>query len=403
MPVLPQLRFDLDFMPSPLEDRPGLLIRDTFRFSDTTLILPPPLVPLLRFFDGKHEERELHHGLFELTGEVDVGPLTQHLVESLDHAGFLINERFLGLREAKMEAFRQLPDRQPAHAGGGYPEEAGALRGMMERYLNPDGVPGGETARVGIAAPHASPDASWESYREAYLGLPAEAGERTFVILGTSHYGAPERFGLTRKNYVTPFGAARTDQEAVEFLARRVPGAVEMEDYCHSIEHSIEFQTVFLQAVYGPEVKVLPVLCGPFGRSLYQGGMPEEDEGVAAFLEALREWRAGPGREAYWVLGVDMAHVGRRYGDEEGVQAGDEQMARVEERDRARLAAIERGDAEGYWGLVQPDHDDLRWCGSAPIYTFLRTAPEVRAELKRYQQWNIDGESVVSFAALHFG
>ena len=150
-------------------------------------------------------------------------------------------------------------------------------------------------------------------------------------------------------------------------------------------------------------MKVLPVVCGPLGGGLYQGGRPEEDEGVAAFLEALREWRAGPGLEAYWVLGVDMAHVGRRYGDEEGVQAGDERMERVEERDRARVAAIERGDAEGYWGLVQPDHDDLRWCGSAPIYTFLRTAPEVRAELKRYQQWNIDGESVVSFAALHFG
>ena len=60
--MLPRLRFDLDFMPSPLEERPGLLMRDSFRFSETTLILPPPLVPLLRLCDGNHEERELHHG-----------------------------------------------------------------------------------------------------------------------------------------------------------------------------------------------------------------------------------------------------------------------------------------------------------------------------------------------------
>ena len=34
------------------------------------------------------------------------------------------------------------------------------------------------------------------SYRAAYAGLTREAyADRTFVVLGTSHYGAPERFG----------------------------------------------------------------------------------------------------------------------------------------------------------------------------------------------------------------
>ena len=31
-------------------------------------------------------------------------------------------------------------------------------------------------------------------------------------MLGTSHYGTPERFGLTRKPYATPFGPAGTDE-----------------------------------------------------------------------------------------------------------------------------------------------------------------------------------------------
>ena len=35
---------DLDFMPSPVEDRPGLLIRDPYHFSEVTLIVPPALV-----------------------------------------------------------------------------------------------------------------------------------------------------------------------------------------------------------------------------------------------------------------------------------------------------------------------------------------------------------------------
>ena len=31
-----------------------------------------------------------------------------------------------------------------------------------------------------------------------------------------------------------------------------------MEDYCHAVEHSIEFQVMFLQSIFGPDIKVLP-------------------------------------------------------------------------------------------------------------------------------------------------
>ena len=46
----------------------------------------------------------------------------------------------------------------------------------------------------------------------------------------------------------------------------------------------------------------------------------------------------------------------------------------------------------GFWNLVQENHDDLKWCGSSPFYTFLKTAPDVRGELLRYEQWNIDDQ-----------
>ena len=49
---LPVFRRDLDIMPSPIEDRPGLLLRDSFRFSDATLVIPPPLIATLELFDG---------------------------------------------------------------------------------------------------------------------------------------------------------------------------------------------------------------------------------------------------------------------------------------------------------------------------------------------------------------
>ncbi len=113
--------------------------------------------------------------------------------------------------------------------------------------------PATEDSLIGIATPHVSPFGGWESYRDAYSMLPPSHQDRTFVVLGTSHYGEPDRFGLTHKPFVTPFGESMTDGRLVDELAEAAPEAVRMEDYCHAIEHSIEFQVLFLQYLVRPE------------------------------------------------------------------------------------------------------------------------------------------------------
>jgi predicted class III extradiol MEMO1 family dioxygenase len=77
-------------------------------------------------------------------------------------------------------------------------------------------------------------------------------------------------------------------------------------------------------------------------------------------------------------------------------------MLTVAERDRQRIDRMIDGDAAGFWDLVQENRDDLKWCGSSPIYTFLKARPSARGKLERYEQWNIDQESVVSFAGITF-
>ena len=290
---------------------------------------------------------------------------------------------------------------------------------------------------IAIAAPHVSPFGGFDCYRAAYRALRPEHRERTFVILGTSHYGEPDRFGLTRKNFVTPFGEAVTDTALADELAAAAPRAVEMEDYCHATEHSIEFQVTFLQHVLdgpvrtssllaadgrpmmtggllGPDgrpigggsrgnpVRILPILCGAYAHSIYEGGMPEDNEHVARFIGALGEIAARRSRELVFVLGVDMAHMGARYGDQTAAIAGEPEMKAVEERDRARIAALSSGDSKGYWELVQQNQDDLKWCGASPFYTFSKALPHARGSLRRYDQWNIDEQSVVSFAGMTF-
>jgi AmmeMemoRadiSam system protein B len=404
--MLARLRPTLDFMPSPLADRPGILIRDAFRFSDATLILPPALAGCLEFFDGNHSELDLRAYLVQLTGDLDVSSLVGHLTDTLASVGFLEDDNFARIKDAAESAFARASVREPVHAGSGYPSESAELRKTFAEYLTgssvaPDRASDNRPA-IAIAAPHVSPFGGVEAYRAAYQALTPVDAQRTFVILGTSHYGAPDRLGLTRKPFVTPFGEAETDTALVDQLAATAGDGAFMEDYCHAVEHSIEFQVVFLQYLFGPGIRIVPVLCGSYARSLYKGGLPEADERVRRSLGALGELAAKEGDRLLWVLGVDMAHMGRRYGDGFEAKAGLGEMEEVARRDAARIECMEQGDVRGFWNLVQENRDDLKWCGSAPIYAFMKAVPQARGELLKYQQWNIDEQSVVSFAGVRF-
>ncbi len=388
-------------MPSPVEDRPGLLIRDSLRYSDAILIIPPDLIQCLTYFDGEQTMRDLHEVLYRMSGDLRSGELGDQLAEALTRSGFLDDENFAQLREARHREFAEAPVRMPAHAGSGYPDDAEELTSVMQHWMG-DARNAGDESVIGIAAPHVSPEGGYESYRAAYSKLGPSLRDKTFVILGTSHYGAPDKFGLTRKSYLTPFGEARTDRALVDELANAAGGAIGMEDFCHSTEHSIEFQVVFLQSIFGPDIQVLPILCGSYFRSIYGGGMPEDDENVTRFLGSLGDIAAREENRLCWVLGVDMAHMGVRYGDQFEAIANADEMLAVSERDRLRMDRIASGDPAGFWEMVRENRDDLKWCGSSPFYTFLKVRPNARGTVDRYEQWNIDAQSVVSFAGMSF-
>src|ERR1700682_6541143 len=283
-----RLRVNLDFLPAPDPDRPGLLIRDAYRYSDATLIIPPALVECLRCFDGEATELDLRAELVRITGDLNVSELERNIIDTLAISGFLEDENYARMREERHRHFAGEPRREATHSGSAYPNEPGALRETLGGWMN--GASRTGTKRLmGIAAPHVSPEGGWKSYQAAYSALTPDYKDRTFVVLGTSHYGEPERFGLTRKPFVTPLGESAVDLRLVDKLVNDAPGAILMEDYCHSIEHSIEFQVLFLQYCYGPDIRILPILCGSYARSIYKGGAPEDDEKVRRFLGTLGE------------------------------------------------------------------------------------------------------------------
>jgi AmmeMemoRadiSam system protein B len=135
---------------------------------------------------------------------------------------------------------------------------------------------------------------------------------------------------------------------------------------------------------------------------VHAGGFPEDDELVKRFLGTLGEIAEREKERLFWVLGVDMAHIGMRFGDKCAAHANQDEMHVVRERDMLRIERVNASDARGFWDLIKENQDDLKWCGSSPIYTFMKAVPGARGSLHRYEQWNIDENSVVSFAGISF-
>jgi len=398
---LPRLRLGLDIFPSPIPERSGLLLRDPFRYSENIIIIPSPIASGLLYFDGEHTELDLQAHFSSLFGQMVFSDTVEALVEALRSQGFLETEEFARLRERRHAEFAAAPLRTPAHAGAAYPDEEASLREKLNEYLrHSNGRP--SSPIIGLAAPHVSLEGGWACYAAAYSRLDHELAGKTIIILGTSHYGEPEKFGLTRKSFVTPLGTLPVDTDLVDWIVERAGDSVILEDYCHAIEHSIEFQCIFLQQTLGSDFKIVPILCGPFAQGLISGQPPESDPSVERFFQVLGEMAELHRSRLFWVLGIDLAHIGRRYRDAFIARAEQGKMVEVRELDAERLRHICEGHRAEFFELVKPDHDRLKWCGFPPLYTFLQAVSGARGNLLKYDQWNIDEQSVVSFAALEF-
>jgi hypothetical protein len=425
--VLPVLRRTLDILPSPEADRPGLLLRDPLHYAEAILYVPPAWALALRCLDGEHTELDVQELLTRATGGLVFSNEVRQFVGVLRQEGFLETEEFHRRREQRHKEFRELRERPPAHAGSAYPESAAEIREAFAGYFSSVELPAGRPDNlVGVAAPHVSPEGGRNCYAETYGRLAAipSLAERTFLVLGTSHWGAPGKFGLTHKPFVTPLGTLRVDDEMVSWLERRAAEAVTSEDYCFAIEHSIEFQCVFLQYALGPELKIVPILCGPLGESppaesvdqmvnaapgeagtadpMVRARPAGSEQGTESFLGALAELAEKHKDRLFWVLGIDLTHLGRRYGSPFIAAANQGRMAEVAEQDRRRLDLVCAGDHRSFLELVTTGGDELNWCGYSALYAFLRAVDNARGRLLRYEQWNIDPQSVVSFASLEF-
>jgi AmmeMemoRadiSam system protein B len=298
--------------------------------------------------------------------------------------------------------------RPATHAGGAYAGEPGALAAQIEGFFtHPDG-PGPDSPasprRPGrplraLLAPHIDFHRGGPVYAWAYREVRRTDAD-LFVVLGTCHAGMDDPFALTRKAFDTPLGPVPVDREFCDDLGRRYGADLLASETSHRNEHSIEFQAVMLRHVLGERpFSIVPVLASYLHEAVWAKADPERDARVPRFIDALLSSMAAARRRVCVIGGVDLAHVGPRFGDAE--PNSPESLQAVEAADLEMLEAVTAVDPTAFFASVAHDGDRRRICGLSPIYTLLRAMPGASGELIRYRQWP-DPEGAVSFCAVAY-
>ncbi len=407
---LPPLRH-LDIFPAEQDGQQVVVLRDPSGIFDEMIALPIPAFYIVSCFDGVNGIPEVQAAFREQFGQQVRAEDIEGLVERLDGYRLLQSPRFEEKRKELEAEYATRTLRPACHAGEAYPDSPDALRAAFDAYFTLEGgagKPGGiQTDRqiAGLVLPHMDPRCSGAC---ASWGLKALAESPTpdvCVILGTAHQPIPHQYSLSAKDYDTPLGPIVCDMEFVEglrkeFAAERMDGG----ELVHKAEHSIEFQAMFLRALYHdrPDVpKIAPILCGSFHEMVEDGKSPSESAEASDFWQAMRQTVADSGKSVCYIAGADLAHMGRKFGDEQGVS--DDLIASVRKRDLEMLGFLEQGDAEGFFRHIESEKDSRKICGMPPMYTMMQCMGGAQGELLRYD-YNIEPatDSMVSFCSMAF-
>jgi AmmeMemoRadiSam system protein B len=147
--------------------------------------------------------------------------------------------------------------------------------------------------------------------------------------------------------------------------------------------------------------KIVPILVSSFHAMVVNQTLPEKSERVGTFLASLRDLACREEREVCLVAGVDLAHVGRQFGDREPVT--EEFLKWVEAEDGRLIERLAALDPSGFFNEVAKDGDRRKICGFSPLYSLIHLLDGHRAtHLKYSQAFTPETASAVTFTSMIF-
>jgi hypothetical protein len=391
----------IDSVPIEHEGQKLIIIRDPLRLAETNLTLSMSAYWIVCHLNGNNSInliKETYKKTFNT--DVDISEI-EKLIDALDKSLFLDNEYFRSYERSVIQEFSDNPVRPSALAGKSYPKDALELSKMLDGFL--DDKPSNGTAPFAVIAPHIDISAGGPAFGSAYARLKNSRAE-TFVILGIGHNLSADFFACTDKPFETPLGKTDTDADFLKNLESDFGEPIYNEAFAHKNEHSIEFQALFLQKLFGKDTgskKIVPILLS-FPENIDEIDHPVFNlRRIEKFSNALKKGVNAMGDRVALIAGIDLAHIGARFGHTDG--AGPKRLEALEQDDRKLLDFVANGNKEEFVAYMKEINALNHVCGFPALWMLFDLLGERKGSLLDYRQ-SIEGdnESAVSFAAMAF-
>ncbi len=398
--AMPPLRSDIDIVPFTENGEELVVLHDRRGYAAEPMLLYASVLPVAELANGQRTAQQIAEIVGSSSGQKIEADQIAEFFASIDRAGYLESESFRSKRTQRDNEFLNSTVREAACAGTSYTGNAAELRRFLDEVMQSATHRTVEGNASAVVVPHIDLRVGAECYAPAYRALQTTDAD-LFVVIGTSHYGWKDLFILTEKDFRTPLGVVKTDVELVRALQAALPFELQPDELAHRDEHSIEFQLLFLQHLFADrQFTVLPVLVTSFQPFIDRDILPAEADRFREFIAALRSVVQASGRRAVFIASADMAHIGRKFGDDVPAET---LLPALETEDADILHSITSVDTAGFFHGIAAVDDRRRICGLPPVYTMLEAARPARGTLLDYRQWNErETESAVTFASLAF-
>ena len=398
----PTLRRDLEFVPVQHGGQQLILIRDHLGLVQEGKAVAPPLYQLMTLLDGTKTMRDLQMELMRQKGGVLVGmDEVKGLLADLDESYLLDSEGFRKARDQIIAGFASKRVRPCSHGGRSYPDNPPELKNRLDEILAsrpPAAEPEGKIKA--LVSPHIDLSVGYKVYSSVYQMLKYTAPSRV-VMLGVGHQVVSDLFCLTDKDFETPLGVIKGEPSLVHKLREAGGDIIAANDFAHRSEHSIEFQLIFLQHILQRvSFTIVPILCGFVQPCLAEYSRNAYLERTAPFLNVLKEIVRDPDRETLLVAGIDLSHIGPKFGHE---MPAEYLKGQSEVHDKNLLQYLSALDADNLWQESRGVKDRFNVCGFSALACLLEVLPPCKGQILDYQVWHEEPtRSAVSFAAVVF-
>ncbi len=396
----PKLRM-LEPLPINHEGKNLVVLRDPTRLSDKSLTVSPAAYWITTLLNGEISMKELHEKFKQqFNTEIPLGDI-ESLVGLLDKSFFIDNENFESYKNYITFLFHGETVRKSALAGTSYPKDKDEISKELDGYL--DGHDSPAKAPFAIVAPHIDLQVGGSTFGPAYAAIKNSQAE-TFLILAIGHTLSGDFFACIDKDFETPLGTTETDSGFLKNLREDFKEPIFENAFAHKDEHSAEFQVLFLQKLFEERkqpFKIVPILLS-FPENIDEIDHPLFNlKRVERFAKALKKNVDAMGDRISIIAGIDLSHVGKRFGQLEG--ATKSLRKNVEKDDREVLSLLANNDKDGYIRLMKKINQKNHICGFPAMYLLFDLLDGKKGELLGYSQ-NVEGDndSMVSFAAMAF-